>query len=210
MKTTIIAVRHGYSKANAKNICTGHTDIDLTEQGILQAKMTAEYLKNTHIDAIYSSDLCRACNTAVPIAESHNLKIIKNEGLREIFAGVWEGMTFEEIEKTYPEDYKIWKENIGISRPTDGETMPEIYERIKNTVFSIANDNLGKTVCITTHATPVRILQTLAMGIPVSELATTPWCANASISIFEYENDKLSTVQYGITEHLGDNITMLP
>ncbi len=210
METTIIAVRHGFSKANAKNICTGHTDIELTQQGIEQAKMASEYLKNTKIDKIYSSDLCRAYNTAVPIAETHNLKIEKEEKLREVFAGDWEGKTFVEIEEKYPKDYEVWKSDIGKSCPTNGESMVELYERIKNAVFNIARENEGKTVCIATHATPIRVLQTVALGKPAEELAQVPWCANASISIFEFENEKLTSVKYGLTDHLGDSITIIP
>lgn len=210
MKTTIIAVRHGFSKANAKNICTGHTDVELTEQGIEQAKNASEYLKKVHIDKLYSSDLCRAYDTAVPIAKVHNLKIEKNEKLRELFAGDWEGMTFSDIENTYPKEYFVWKNDIGKSHPNNGESLAELYERIKNAVFEIAQENLGKTICIATHATPIRILQTVALGLPAQDLAKVPWCANASISIFEFENGKLTSLKYGLTEHLGDSITIIP
>ena len=89
MKTTLILVRHGNSVTNVTNTFAGSLDAELNEMGNKQARLTAEYLKKFKIDKIYSSDLKRAYNTAVPIAEFHNMKIEKNEGLRELFAGDW-------------------------------------------------------------------------------------------------------------------------
>ena len=68
MKTRIIMVRHGYSAANQKDMFVGHTDVELTEQGIEQARLCVKWLEREHIDAVYSSDLQRAMKTAQPIA----------------------------------------------------------------------------------------------------------------------------------------------
>ena len=99
MKTTVIMVRHGESESNKENIFTGQMNTELTELGLRQAELAAEALKNVHIDRIYASDLTRAYNTGLPIAKSHGLMIEKNENLREIFAGDWEGLGFDEIKE---------------------------------------------------------------------------------------------------------------
>ena len=70
MQTKVVIIRHGQSIANAQGICLGHTDWDLTDLGREQARIAAEHLKNEKIDAIYSSDLIRAYNTALPHAEN--------------------------------------------------------------------------------------------------------------------------------------------
>jgi len=210
MKTTIIAVRHGYSKTNVTNTFAGSLDAPLTEQGILQAKLAAEFLKKYKIDKIYSSDLCRAYETAKPIAQALNADIEKNKNLREIFAGDWEGKNYMEIAEIYPEQYNLWINDIGNCTPENGESVRSFFVRIKNAVFEIAKNNEGKTICITTHATPIRVLKAITMGKNVDELGDTPWCANASISFFEFENDTLSLVNYGLTDHLGNNVTTIP
>ncbi len=210
MKTTIIVVRHGYSVTNVTNTFAGHLDAELNETGKAQAEMAAEYLKYFEIDKIYSSDLKRAYSTALPIAKKHNLTVETKKELREICAGDWEGHVYSEIEKIYPEQYSLWMNDIGKCEPENGEKVSSFFERIKNAVFDIARNNEGKTVCITTHATPIRVLKTVSEEKAVSDMTTVEWCANASISIFEFENDKLKMIKYGITDHLGDNVTVIP
>ncbi len=209
MKTDLIVVRHGYSVTNVTNTFAGSLDAELTEQGKTQAQLAAEYLKQFKIDKIYSSDLIRAYTTALPIAEAHNMEIEKNEKLREIFAGDWEGLNYAEIVDKYPEQYNLWINDIANCTPDNGESVKEFFERIKKAVFEIAEANKGKTVCITTHATPVRVLKTISEGNDVYKMSDV-WCANASISFFEYEEGKLTLKEYGVTDHLGNNVTTIP
>ena len=79
--TEIVIIRHGESLANKERIMIGQSDYDLSDRGREQAAATAEFLKNEHFDAIYSSDLCRAYNTALPNAKLRGLEIITDEGL---------------------------------------------------------------------------------------------------------------------------------
>ena len=97
MKTTLIMIRHGQSITNLTKVFTGQLDTDLTELGKLQAELAAKALKGTHIDKMYSSDLKRTVETALPTAKDHELNIIPDPRLREIYAGVWEGLDFEAI-----------------------------------------------------------------------------------------------------------------
>ncbi len=210
MKTTLIVVRHGNSVTNVTNTFAGHLNAELNETGLIQAEMAGKYLENFSIDKIYSSDLKRAYDTALPIAKKHNLEIETKKELRELYAGDWEGKTYLEIEKLYPEEYNLWMNDIGNCAPENGEKISDFFDRIKNAVFDIARENVGKTVCITTHATPIRVLKTISEGKDVFDMTEVSWCANASINIFEFENDKLSLVKYDITEHLGDNVTVIP
>jgi broad specificity phosphatase PhoE len=75
---------------------------------------------------------------------------------------------------------------------------------------AIAKANAGKTVCIATHATPIRAVCTAAAGLRFSDMAKIPWTANASISLFEYENDNFKAIYTSNTDHLGDLRTKLP
>lgn len=210
MKTVIIMVRHGFSSSNEKQTFTGSMESPLTETGRKQAEMAAEYLEKYKIDKIYSSDLSRAYDTAVPIAKSHNLEIIKNKKLREIDAGDWENKTFESIMDTYGEQYDLWMNDISKACPPNGETVKEFYNRIKNEVYKLVSENEGKTICIATHATPIRVMKCEAVKAYLNGMKDVKWSPNASISIFEYENGELTLTHDGITEHLGEFVTALP
>ncbi len=210
MKTTIIMVRHGYSVSNELKKFTGNIDSPLNDQGKKQAELASEYLKNFKIDKIYSSDLCRAYDTAELIAKHHGIDIIKDKNLREIYAGQWEYKTFEQISSVYAQQYGLWRNNISLCHPEGGEAVKDFYNRIKNTVYGIIEENKGKTVCIVTHATPIRVMKSEAVKEYLEGLNNVSFCPNASINIFEFENEELSLVNDGITEFLNGCITKLP
>ncbi len=207
MKTNLILIRHGYSTANEADVFAGFYDAELTATGMRQAEKCADALKDEHIDAVYASDLKRAFRTAEPVAASHGLVPIPEPGMREIFAGEWEGLTFRELAERFPEDVGVWMTDIGNSRCTGGESVKEFSARILSAVDRIAAANAGKTVCIGTHATPIRAVCTAAAGLPAGRMAEIPWVRNASISRFVWEDGVLTAVSVGETAHLGDDET---
>ena len=102
MSTRLYLIRHGESEANKIDAFAGHSQFNLTEQGRAQAQKAAEYLSTLQVDAIYSSDLPRAYQTAEPTAKRLGMEIITSKQLREIDAGEWEGRTFNDLQKTIP------------------------------------------------------------------------------------------------------------
>lgn len=206
--TRLIITRHGQSIANAECRFAGHSDFDLSELGFAQAELVGEYIaKNFKIDRIYSSDLLRAYNTAVPTAKKLGLTIIPTTELREIYAGIWEGLTTDEIAEKYEHDFAIWKNDYANSRCTEGESTKEIYARALTTVRKLAEKHDGETVMLSTHATLVRALCAHAKGLDDSRVGEIPFTHNASINVFTYENGKLIPERLNIVEHLGDMVT---
>ena len=102
MSTHLYLIRHGESEANKIDAFAGHSQFNLTAQGRAQAEKAAEYLSTLHVDAIYSSDLPRAFQTAQPTAERLGMTVVKREQLREIEAGEWEGRTSTICRQTIP------------------------------------------------------------------------------------------------------------
>ena len=207
--TTLIFVRHGQSEANEKHIFAGHFDVPLTELGKKQAECTAEFLKNYDIDVLYSSDLQRAYNTALPIAKAKNLDIIKNPRLREIYAGDWEGAGFDYLEAKYKENYVRWRTDIGNAELQDGESVKQMSDRFTAEVMSIIQKHEGQTICIATHATPIRVFECFAKGLPVTSAKDVPWVTNASVSIYEYDG-AFKQILRGENAFQGDLVTKLP
>lgn len=209
--TKLIFVRHGQSMANLENIFAGTYDVDLSPKGHMQAEKTAIYVaENYKIDKIYSSDLKRAYSTAKHIADRLDLDIITETGLREISAGQWEGMHFDDLEKNFPDEYSIWKNDIGKAVCPGGESVKHLGERVTNILSQIAEKNCGKTVLIATHATPIRVIECLWQNLSLDKMKDIPWVSNASVTTVEISNDAAYFLEIGIDEHLTDIKTELP
>lgn len=209
--TKFILVRHGQSEANKHGLFAGHSDFPLSELGLLQAERTAEYILERHtVDAIYSSDLGRAYSTALPVSKRTGVEIIPDQRLREIFAGEWESMSFEDIAVKFPEDRAIWNNDIGNSRPTDGESVRELADRILSRLTEIGEENQGKTVLVTFHATPIRSMQTLWQTGGLENMKDVKWVPNASVTVAEYEGGVFKLISVGENAHLEDLNTFLP
>lgn len=214
MKTTVIMIRHGQSVANATHRFAGHSNFDLSELGNQQAKLAAEYLYGRQkIDAIFSSDLLRAYNTALPFSQKYGIEIEKREGLRELWAGLWEGLTMSEIAELYPEDLEIWREDFSNARCTGGESTQELYERMVPEVLALARQNLGKTILLATHATPIRAIDAFTHGFAKHEIGNVTFVKNASLNFFEYDGDTdtLTSVCNNNVEYLDESlVTSVP
>lgn len=209
--TRLVITRHGQSIANAEHRFAGHSDFDLSELGKQQAELTADYIcKNEKIDVIYSSDLLRAYNTAVPTAKRLGMEIIPTESLREIFAGDWEGRTTEELATVFEADFGVWRNDYARARCTGGESIAEVYERTVKTMTEFAEKHDGKTLLISTHATIVRSITAYALGLSAQQVGEISFAHNASVSIFTYEDGRFTPVRLNITEQLGDLATPVP
>ena len=203
--TRLILIRHGESEYNLIRRYTGQSDIDLTDKGRLQAKITGEYiLANYKIDEIWSSDLKRAIDTARPIAEPLGLEIKTDKRLREIFAGDWQGMLFREVEEKYKEEYAYYKANRRTARTPNGEGMCDVGARVAEAVKEIAEASDGKCVLISTHNGPLMALLSLITGTALEKMSSL---ANNSITELEYENGGFRVIRLGYSEHLKDLVT---
>ena len=210
MVTTIYLIRHGESLGNIQKRFLGHSDWDLTELGYLQARCTAAEFEHIPVDFIVSSDLLRAYHTAQPIAEMKQLCIQPDPEFREIYAGLWEGESFADLEVKYPQDYEIWKKDIGRAVATGGESVLQLHRRVYAALQRIVSEHEGKHIVIATHATPIRVLLTGFAGLPIEEAAQIPWASNASITKLIYKNGEFRVEYADRNEHLGTLSTRLP
>ncbi|MFH9977766.1 histidine phosphatase family protein [Streptomyces sp. NPDC017179] len=124
----IILWRHGQTSWNVERRFQGSTDVELTGTGVGQARRAARLLASLRPDAIVSSDLVRATRTAAELAELTGLEVARDEGLRETYAGVWQGLTHEEIIDRYGQEYTAWKRGEPVRRG-GGELETEVADR---------------------------------------------------------------------------------
>ena len=125
-----IFVRHGESKSNEVGKFAGSSDIPLSILGEKQAQLVCERLVKTYkIDGIYASPLSRASDTVKGVGEKLGLPVVKDEAFKEINGGLWEKKTLEEIANLYADDWAFWQRDVGLARPTGGESFEEVQTR---------------------------------------------------------------------------------
>ncbi|MFY1676847.1 histidine phosphatase family protein [Streptomyces sp. WMMC905] len=124
----IILWRHGQTSWNTARRFQGTTDVPLTETGLAQARRAARLLAGLRPDAIIASDLERAARTAAELAAFTSLEVVTETGLRETYAGSWQGLTHDEIMARHGEEYAAWKRGEPVRRG-GGELETEVADR---------------------------------------------------------------------------------
>ena len=210
--TVFYLVRHGQSIGNAKREFLGHTNKDLSELGYLQAARTADFLSNEQIDVVYSSDLLRAYNTAVPHAKLRDMEVIPNRELRELYAGVWEGMRVEDIIKNYPHEFlDEWRANFGNSTLPGGENVQHAAQRFYSAMLEIAKENTGKRILVAAHAAVIKAFWGKITNTQPDDLAAAfDYPTNASVSVVYFDGEKLIPGEYSHDSHLADLEAIIP
>ena len=201
----LLIVRHGLSEANKDKRYTGQRDIPLAPLGYQQGEAASRYIaENYAVDAIYSSDLCRAADTLKPLAERLSLPIQTRKELREISLGDWEGKTYEEVKALYPETWQLLQTARHLARYEGGESYMEAYERAKNAFLSIARENEGKTVAVCAHGGIIRLFLVFVLKLLLEDGANAPLIANASLSVVEIDGDERRLLVAGEDGYLAD------
>jgi len=154
--TTILLARHGETDWNRDGRFQGWADPPLNETGRAQARALAAQLADVPFDAVYSSDLQRAHETALIVAEPHGVPVVADRGLREIDVGSWSGLTRPEVEERFPG-----------AEQHDGETRAQHLARVLATVERIASAHPGERILIVSHGGSLRTLRRHAAGDPV-------------------------------------------
>jgi broad specificity phosphatase PhoE len=172
--TTILLARHGETDWNRERRVQGHTDRPLNDEGRLQARALAAELADDPPDAVYSSDLVRAHETARIVAEPLGLDVIVVPELRERDFGTWEGLTDDEILARYPQAHNgPWG---------DAESREETLERVRDAVARIGDSHPNGRVLVITHGGPVRALLT---ACDAGEVGRIPNCTVHRIRLLD-------------------------
>lgn len=185
--TKLILVRHALTNDNQSSRLSGHIDSSVSEDGKKQIKKLTDYLKNVHIDKIYTTTSKRTKDTVYELSNLKSINIIEKENLKEINFGDFEGMTFDEIKFKHPEEFqKMINEGYNYKYP-NGESLIMTYGRVAKEVDEIILDNKDKTVLVCSHGGTIRNIITHL----ISSSYEYHWnfrIDNASISILEIEN----------------------
>jgi broad specificity phosphatase PhoE len=189
--TTILLARHGESDWNRDGRWQGHADRPLTDRGREQARELAERLAATELDAVYSSDLVRARETAAIVAEPHRLSVHELPALREVDVGSWSGLTRTEAEVRFPEAYRRWTH--GIEGWDDGETYEQLSERVVSAVLEVAERHRRDRVLLVAHGGSIRSVHAAALGVDLHAYRRIQRVEpNATLSAVRVEDGRLT------------------
>ncbi|WP_405622019.1 histidine phosphatase family protein [Streptomyces sp. NBC_01511] len=152
----VILWRHGQTAWNVERRFQGTTDIELTAEGVAQARRAARLLASLRPDAIVASDLQRVVATANELASLTGLPVSYDSALRETYAGAWQGLTHEEIVERFGEQYQAWKRGEPVRRG-GGELETEVADRAAPVVLHHA-DKLPDdgTLVVASHGGTIR------------------------------------------------------
>ncbi len=184
--TTIVLVRHGETDWNRDGRIQGKTDVPLNDRGREQARALAGELAGSSFDAVYSSDLSRARETAEILAAAIRLPVVVDPALRELDFGLWEGLTGEEVRERWPEMYERWA-TVGLDAHDGGESHEELSARVLGAVRRLAVIHDGGEILLVAHGGPLRALLMAAEGLDYRtqrrEFRSIPNCDVARIAI---------------------------
>ncbi|MDX6695689.1 MAG: 2,3-bisphosphoglycerate-dependent phosphoglycerate mutase [Blastocatellia bacterium] len=185
--TRILLIRHGQSRGNAEGRFGGHTATPLSARGRKQAEATALALASEKISAIYSSDLLRAVETAMPLARVTGLEVEPTDAFRERSVGVMEGLTFEEAAAQRPEQYAALIRRDFEHVMLGGESYRQMLERAVAYLDRITERHSNGQVAIFSHTGTICILSLHLMGALDAQTLRPVWITTANCGITSIE-----------------------
>jgi len=199
--TQIIVARHGETEWNASEIFRGRRDIGLNETGIKQAELLGNYLTDLRIEAIYSSPLKRALDTARSVAKHHNLNVNVNPGLMDFNYGAWEGLTHQVVKDKYRELYTRWLKEPHLVNIPEGENLGEVRERAKSLLDRVVSKHSGLVVLVS-HRVVNKVMMCSMLGLENSHF----WDIKqdlGGITVFEHESGRYKLIKHNDTSYLN-------
>lgn len=183
--TRIILVRHGETDWNKEQIFRGRIDVPLNPTGLRQARATGEALRNYKVDAIYSSPLSRAMETAKAIGTFHpDISVIGANGFIDIDFGKWQGMPHEKVKDEYRELYDKWQKEPHNVKMPDGEDLDDVKLRAIEALNNILAGHENETMVIASHRVVNKVILCAVLGLTNQHF----WCIRqdtCAINIFD-------------------------
>lgn len=208
----ILLIRHGQSEGNVKRVFCGRIDYSLTAAGKEQGEETCKYIYSEYkVCGVYASELTRARQTVEKLSELTGIPVKPMSEFNELYGGKWEDETVPYIAEHFPDDFKVWEENVGEARPTGGESFEELKERALKGMLKIVRECEGKdgVAVIATHGGIIRTLQCVLSGLPLSEMKNISWVNNASVTTVVYKDGEFCLERVGYDAFLGDKQTKM-
>jgi len=192
--TRIHLIRHGQVVGHEQKRYNGQTDVALTDLGVEQYHQLKERLAGTPVSACYTSDLTRCVTGSRIICEQFGIEPVRRSELRELNIGVWEGLTWQEIQLNWPEEWQARLADLVNYRVPQGENLLDVQARLMPVIGEIIERHRGQEVLVVGHGGVNRIVLLNAIGAPLAgmfNIEQTYGCYN----IIDYYADGRATVK---------------
>ena len=168
--TVTLLLRHGQTALSAERRFAGIGAIELTETGGRQAKLAGERLAaRGGVDVIVTSPLRRTRQTAEEVAAATGAPVEEDADFRETDFGAWEGLTFTEAQRRWPDEVAAWLADPAAA-PPGGESFAAVADRVRAARERLMAAYLRQTVLVVSHVTPIKTLLTEALLAPPASM----------------------------------------
>jgi broad specificity phosphatase PhoE len=205
-ETLLILVRHGATPANLRRpyVLQGlRPDSDLADAGLLQTRAAARALASVPIVRAYSSPLKRARLTARLIAEALDVPLAVEDALVEADVGVWMGLTWAEVARRWPEEYRAFHEDPERHGYLGGENLAQVRDRALPAVERLAARHPGEAIVIVGHGVVNRVLLAHWLGVPLRHARQLPQ-DNAGLSVVTLQGSAAKVRTVNAVAHLAE------
>jgi len=188
MPLRLVLIRHAETMWNRERRYQGRQDPPLSDTGRAQAEALGRLLAKEQIEAVWSSPLRRARETAESIATARGLTVRVDDQFSEMHFGQWEGLTSDEVSAKFPEMYRTWLHTPHLVTVPNGETLSDVRDRALKGLSALRQAHDGGTVALVTHGVTGRILILEALGLGLDRI----WSLQVSftgISELEFRDD---------------------
>lgn len=202
---TLYITRHGQTEWNIEKRMQGWLDSPLTEQGRQAASSLSARLKKISFTAAYSSPSGRTVETAKIICQEQSIPLFIKPQLREIHAGDWQGMSIDDIEKRYPQQYIDYYENPVRYQSVNGENFHDVAKRILPLIDDLTKlYEADDAILIVTHAVVKKLLISFFNGSGLANIWAPPFIHGTSLTIVHLDSSGKATIELvGDTAHLS-------
>ena len=205
--TEIVLVRHGETSWNTEGRIQGQLDIPLNESGLAQAVAVGRRLGKERLDAIYSSDLERAMQTARPVVHAGAREIRREPRLRERHFGALQGLTGEEAQDRQPGAWQAYKARAADHELGGGESLAAFSLRVVGFVGEVLRTHAGGRILLVSHGGVLDMAYRHATGMPLDAPRSFP-IYNASVNILIHDRGRWEIAAWGDVSHLPQELAM--
>jgi broad specificity phosphatase PhoE len=198
----LILARHGETVWNVEKIYRGRTDVNLDEVGVKQAELLGRYLRNWELEAIYSSPLMRAIDTANIIARYQKIDVHITEGLVDFDYGEWQSLPEREAERLYPTLYNEWHNNPHKVKMPGGESLEDVKRRAIGVVSDVISKYQGSIVLVA-HRVVNKVLICSLLGLNNSYFWNIKQDVGG-ITVFNYADGRFVLTRHNDISHLKE------
>ena len=200
----IYIVRHCPTSGNAERVFQGAIDTPLSEKGEEYKELLSLRFRNIKLKRVYSSPQGRALSTAEGVAKYNKAPILIENDLREIGIGEADGKPWLYIAENYKNFASAWDNEPWNVVSPGGETMREVFERMKNAFIKIASakENDNETIAIVSHGCALHNLMCYLLHGDIEKLKETDFLNHASVSLLTYDNGEISFEYYNDNSHI--------